>query len=167
MPGIYTVQYDDKEVEPDEFTQIFDFWNSPAELDAFFNYNIKDLQSGYFKSTTITEAIEITVDEANGFEELLLDFENSGFSVLSLFKPLNNFEYRIVDHQKLKGRYRRGWLRIYAIRLTDGSLIITGGAIKLTRLMNRPHLEKELIKLNRVKDFLRAHGISYTEDINL
>ena len=166
VPGIYTVQYDDNEIEPDEFARIFDLWNSPVELDAFFNDNVKDLQSGYFKSITITEAIEMTIDEANGFEELLLDYENNGASVLSLFKPLNNYEYRIGDHQKLKGRYRRGWLRIYAIRLTDGSLIITGGGIKLTRLMNRPHLEKELMKLNKVKDFLKYHGISYTEDIN-
>lgn len=167
VPGIYTVQYDDNEIEPDEFARIFDLWNSPLILDAFFNENIQDLQSGYFKSITIREAIEITIDEANGFEELLLSYESNGANVLNLFKPLNNYEYRIVDHQKLKGRYRRGWLRIYAIRLTDGSLIITGGAIKLTRLMNRPHLEQELNKLNRVKDFLRFHGISYTEDINL
>lgn len=78
VPGIYTVQYDDLEVEHDEFTRIFDLWNSPLFLDAFFNENIQDLHSGYFKSITIREAIEITIDEANGFEELLLSYESNG-----------------------------------------------------------------------------------------
>jgi hypothetical protein len=32
---------------------------------------------------------------------------------------LNNFEYAITVHQKSKARIRKGWLRLYAIRLAE------------------------------------------------
>jgi hypothetical protein len=83
-----------------------------------------------------------------------------------LFKPLNNFEYAISIHQKSKGRVRKGWLRLYAIRLAANCYMVTGGAIKLTADMKRSHLEYELKKSEQTKQFLRTNGIDYPEDLN-
>lgn len=52
------------------------------------------------------------------------------------------------------------WLRIYAIRLEANVYVVTGGAIKLTHLMqDKEHTAMELDKLNRCKAFLKANGV--------
>jgi hypothetical protein len=50
-------------------------------------------------------------------------------------------------------------LRLYAIKLSVGIYIITGGAIKLTRTMQeREHTLQELEKMEKVRNFLiREH----------
>lgn len=57
---------------------------------------------------------------------------------------------------KEKGKpHRRSWLRLYAIKLSAGIYIITGGAIKLTRTMqDRQHTLIELEKMEKVRNFL-------------
>ena len=57
---------------------------------------------------------------------------------------------------KEKGRPSRGsWLRLYAIKLSMGIYIITGGTIKLTRTMQeREHTLQELEKMEKVRNFL-------------
>ena len=47
------------------------------------------------------------------------------------------------------------WLRIYAIRLSEGVYVITGGAIKLTlKMEEREHTQLELVKMEKVRRFL-------------
>jgi hypothetical protein len=51
-------------------------------------------------------------------------------------------------------------LRVYAIRLSTGAYIITGGAIKLTlRMDEREHTRLELEKIERVRNFLLSEHI--------
>ena len=65
------------------------------------------------------------------------------------------------EKAKLKTRGRHSsWLRLYAIRLEKGVFIITGGAIKLTASMaERSHTLQELLKMEKVRNFLLAEGI--------
>ena len=78
----------------------------------------------------------------------------------SLFRPLNNNETAETLLQKDKARLKKrhvhsSWLRIYAIRLSTGDYIITGGAIKLTlKMEEREHTRLELDKIERVRNFL-------------
>lgn len=52
------------------------------------------------------------------------------------------------------------WLRLYAIKLTPGVYIITGGAIKLTATMQeREHTRKELVKMDKVRRYLLEENI--------
>ena len=52
------------------------------------------------------------------------------------------------------------WLRIYVICLEVNVYVVTGGAIKLTHLMqDKEHTAMELDKLNRCKAFLKANGV--------
>lgn len=77
-----------------------------------------------------------------------------------LFRPLNNNEASDVLLQKEKARLKYrfkhpSWLRLYAIKLTTGIYIITGGAIKLTATMQeREHTRIELAKLEKVRRYL-------------
>ena len=67
--------------------------------------------------------------------------------------------------QKEKARLKNklghpSWLRLYAIKLTSGVYIITGGAIKLTATMQeREHTRKKLAKLERVRNFLLQENV--------
>lgn len=63
-------------------------------------------------------------------------------------------------------RIKRGWLRLYAIRLAPNCYLVTGGAIKLTNDMRRKHLQHELMKLDQAKALLRNTGIYYPQDLN-
>ncbi|WP_133998434.1 hypothetical protein [Dinghuibacter silviterrae] len=137
----------------------------------FFDRNKADLHGGFFGSITSEIAVLRTLNEAEKMEDLLYDFLEEGFNgsvnnLQHLFKPLNNFEYTIANHQKSKARIRNGWLRVYAIRLAKNCYLVTGGAIKLSADMKRDHLQLELKKLELSKQFLRFHGIDYPEDLN-
>ncbi len=78
-----------------------------------------------------------------------------------LFRPLNNNRTSEMllgkEKTRLKERIRHhpSWLRIYALKLTSGIYIITGGAIKLTTTMQeRQHTLIELQKMENVRNFL-------------
>ena len=124
-------------------------------LNAFFVENQIDLMSYY--GVTIEEAIMQTIEDSDKLEFLLLELaENDNLD--RLFRPLDNNETGTSllqkDKARLKDRPRHSsWLRIYAIRLSNGAYIITGGAIKLTRTM------AELKKIEQVRNYLLSEHI--------
>lgn len=77
--------------------------------------------------------------------------------------------FKIVFLSLQKGKRsatHSSWLRIYAIRLEQGTYLVTGGAIKLTHLMaDREHTLNELKKMEMVRNYLLAGGIFDTEGI--
>jgi hypothetical protein len=167
--GLWSIQLDSQ--SRSEFEKFFDQVNDIEWLHHFFDHNNADLHSGFFGSITIGVAVSRTLDEAEEMENSLYDFSEQGFkggddNLQHLFKPLNNFEYTITARQKSKARIRKGWLRLYAIRLAENCYLVTGGAIKLTQDMKRAHLQDELRKLEQSKQFLRNSGIDYPEDLN-
>lgn len=154
-----------------EFDDFFDHGNDPKWLYDFFEENKTDLDSGYFGTMSVGEAVSRTIEEVQEMEDVLYEKTEQGLdggieSLQHIFKPLNNFEYAIVDHQKSKARIRNGWVRIYAVRIACNCYIIAGGAIKLTPDMKRKHLRNELRKLDQTKRFLCSNGIDYPEDLN-
>jgi antitoxin component HigA of HigAB toxin-antitoxin module len=75
----------------------------------------------------------------------------------------------ILEKMKARGGHHKGhasWLRIYAIRLSDGVYIVTGGAIKLTATMQeREHTRRELQKIDQVRRFLLSERIIDATDL--
>lgn len=141
---------------------LFDHWNDVMWLNAFFVENQIDLMSYY--GVTIEEAIMQTIEDSDKLEFLLLELaENDNLD--RLFRPLDNNETGTSllqkDKARLKDRPRHSsWLRIYAIRLSNGAYIITGGAIKLTRTMaEREHTQAELKKIEQVRNYLLSEHI--------
>lgn len=141
-----------------ELSKVFAKWNDVDWLSAFFLKNIADLSS-YFKITDITQAVMDTIDDSHKLECVLLDLSPDA-DLSMLFRPLNNSEASDVLLQKEKARLKYrfkhpSWLRLYAIKLTTGIYIITGGAIKLTATMQeREHTRIELAKLEKVRRYL-------------
>lgn len=162
---LFSVQYDDKEC--DELAYLMQIWNDVEFLRDFFKEYETDLKSGYYDVNTVNEAIRKTIDDANKLEQLLLKTAKSGKhnrsgTLQTIFKPLNNEEYSIPDFQasKLKIPRKKSWLRIYAIRIAPNLFVISGGAIKLNHKMNeKEYLQKELFKLNIVKEYLKENEL--------
>lgn len=141
---------------------LLDHWNDVEWLNTFFAENQIDLLSYYFVS--IEEAIIHTIEDSGRLEYALLQLAEDD-DLDRLFRPLNNYEtgnsILQKDKARLKDRPRHSsWLRIYAIRLSNGAYIITGGAIKLTRTMEeRKHTQAELEKIERVRNYLLSEHI--------
>jgi hypothetical protein len=168
--GVWSIQM--PEQKENEFELFFDRLRNEDWLYNFFDKNNADLYSGFFRNMTIEDAVSNTLEEIEEMEDALYHYAEQGFKDKSttlqhLFRPLNNFEYTIAIYQKSKARIKRGWLRLYAIRLSANCYIVTGGAIKLTHDMNRAHLQYELSKLERVKTFLRSNGIDFPEYLKI
>lgn len=167
--GLWAIQLDG---EPQsEFDRFFNWITDAERLYNFFDENRGDLHRGFFGNISIEDAVSRTLEEAGEMEDSLYDYSELGFegantTLQYLFKPLNNFEYAIASLQKSKARIRKGWLRLYAIRLAENCYLVTVGAIKLTQDMKKAHLQDELRKLELAKQFLRNNGIDFPEDLN-
>jgi hypothetical protein len=98
---------------------------------------------------------------------IFVRFKDKSITLQHLFRPLNNYEYTISVPQKSKARIHRGWLRLYAIRLSANCYVVTGGAIKLTHDMKSADLQYELSKLERTKSFLSYNGIDFPEYLKI
>jgi hypothetical protein len=91
-------------------------------------------------------------------------------SITDIFRPFHEGEYLInlVNEQHfIKGRptfTTPPMLRLYAIKLPEDVILITGGAIKLTKQNNRAHLIHETAQLRRVNAFMKENQINYIED---
>lgn len=157
---LWAVREDDSESH--ELEILLDHWNNVVWLREFFINNIDDINAHYHVS--IEDAIWDTIEDSEELENLLMELGESD-DLDKMFRPLNNNETAESVLQKDKTRIatrprHSSWLRIYAIRLSTGAYIITGGAIKLTfRMEDREHTRHELTKIERVKNFLLSEHI--------
>ncbi len=154
---LYSVQYDNQEV--DEWQRLFNLWLKDTDyLRSFFEEHKDDLFYGHYKGITIDEAILKTQKEAKKMKQNILNYAKEcgqgldTFSLNTLFKPLDNKDFSNSSYERDKSK--RSWLRIYAIRVESNLFVVSGGTIKLTKKMDRPHLEKELEKLELTRNFL-------------
>ena len=162
---LFSAQFEGEELNDtgeiqNAFSKVRADWSDPNWFRSFFTEFRQDYFDFYGSAKLnriVIEALEFADDL---FEELaehvvLGDLE-------SLFKPLENSEnVQIYDLQKLKvkGRERKSYLRLYAVRFRD-EFVITGGTIKLTKFMrDRQHTRKELNRLEAVARFLRQNDI--------
>lgn len=153
---------------------LFDQWNDVMWLRTFFKKNWLDLAS-YFKITDINQAIEDTIEDSDRLQGIIMDISPDA-NLDEIFHPLENFRTSDILLGKEKARLKRtvrhtSWLRIYAIKLSEGVYVITGGAIKLTlKMEEREHTKLELAKMERVRSFLLNENIidddSFVEYMN-
>lgn len=142
---------------------MFDRWNDVSWLRAFFKSNFEDLSS-HFKITDVNKAIYDTIDDAERLQCLIMDISPEA-DLDKIFRHLEPSRVSEVllgkEKAKLENRpTHASWLRIYAIKLSGGIYIITGGAIKLTATMQeRQHTIDELRKMEMVRNFLLDENI--------
>ena len=158
--------------DSDEFTLAFRNWNDTEYLESFFEENKKDLQSGFYGSITIEQAIFSTLDEASDFESKIRevakigDFESQNSLQDLVFMPLHkNAQNHKLQESKAYGANNKSWLRIYAVRISPECFIVSGSAIKLTATMGeRGHTKKELEKLKVTATYLKENGLLDEDD---
>lgn len=172
--GLFSIQLSGE--TEDELTKCLEHWLDPIYLHGFFTTHQDDLNSGYYgKKISIQQAISFTRDEAYHLFEKLNELAISGIesndkSLSLAFQPLRNGDYsqKELQQEKAKTTFQKRWLRIYAIRIASNTFIVTGGAIKLVKTMDeRPHLQKELQKLNDVRNYLYEEGILDKDDFEM
>src|SRR5690606_25003187 len=124
---------------------------------------LKENKADIPKNLTINMLESYIIEDSEELDNQLIKIsENEEQELEQFFSPLHNQEYQIRSLSLRKKRER--YLRMYAIRVDSDLFVITGGAIKLTYLMeDRPHTKEELGKLNTAKDFLVSKGI-FDED---
>ena len=162
--GLFAVHFSDQ--PRDEFRSLFDFWSDPELLEDFFESNRADLAQDRYQHPSVDDAVLWTLEESKILQKVLYERAKQGqgdpYNTLqTLFRPLESIDSRSLSYQRNKvyGRRHKGWLRIYAIRLNPNTFVVTGGAIKLTQRMDeRKHTQSELVKLERVKQFLISNG---------
>jgi len=169
---LWAVRYDGE--KDNSLYTLFDQWSDVMWLRSFFKKNWQDLIS-YFKITDINQAIEDTIEDSDRLQGIIMDISPDA-NLDEIFHPLENFRTTDSLLSKEKARLKRqeghsSWLRIYAIKLSEGVYVITGGAIKLTlKMEEREHTRQELIKLEKVRSFLLNENIidddSFVEYMN-
>lgn len=154
---LYAFQYEGS--EENELDRLLELWSNPVFLHAFLTKNRQDLPKGLdWRSMA-----EQLLDCVDMLQDLLIQmYENPEESLDQFFVPLVNLE---SAPKVLSLRKRRiSYLRLYALRIDSDCFVITGGAIKLTRLMQeRIHTNEELFKLQKARDYLKSKGIFDTD----
>lgn len=137
-----------------ELKRTLSLWNDDEYLEQFYEDNILDMKGMSFE--TFSRDIILA---ANQLDDRIYDLSVSDFPNFdTFFKPLDNQEYQFKILSKRKGRVSD--LRLYALKIDDNCYVITGGAIKLTHLMEqRLHTTVERNKLDRCRRFLNENGI--------
>jgi hypothetical protein len=137
-----------------ELNRILALWNDLNYIVQFLNNNQQD--TGPDSIENLAEQISY---DATCIDDLLLSIAKSNtLNFESFFKPLRNSEYQLTALSLQKGR--KNYLRIYALKIDENCFVITGGAIKLTHLMeDREHTQRELQKLENAKQYLKNNGV--------
>jgi hypothetical protein len=155
---LYSVIYDGESIN--EFQKLFNRWGDPYWLNKFFKANLADLKGDAWGGITIEKAIRDTRVQAKEMQKAILAIANGqsiDFRMLSdYFEPLSDGKFGKFEWDKGKGLLNHNWLRIYAIRCSKNTYVITGGGIKLTRNMSPQHLQEEILKLKQAENFLRS-----------
>ena len=165
---LWSVVYDGD--TKDILTKTLSNWIDIDYLTSFFVANREDLQV-YFRITNLDEAVFDTIADATSLACLILDLSPTA-SLNGLFRPLQPYRMSEMSLSKEKAKGNRvsghpSWLRIYAIKLDDNVFLITGGAIKLTHLMEeREHTLEELKKMEQVRRYLIDNGVFDSEGLN-
>lgn len=162
---LWSVRYDDQDECDDALRALFNQCTDTEFLFGFFSENEDDLKR-LSRHIDVETAVARTIREAELIEEVLLDLSSES-NLDTIFRPLDNYNTHEAVLSKEKGRLKEGrhvnspsWLRIYALRLSNGQYLITGGAIKLTKGMKeRKHTLEEFNKMGKVRDFLQEKGI--------
>lgn len=170
--GIWSVCFPEDSVggeDRDVYSILMDEkWVDTSYLLDFFTKNEDHLKHPFWGGISIDEAVDKVYDEINFLDSELYEIEtnaqNSKRKLSDIFKKLHDNVYSInfdkEDYRKAKPNVSKPIIRIYGIELEDGTIIITGGVLKVTAKIDDTDLEKETKRLKRVQSYLKENGIT-------
>jgi hypothetical protein len=160
----------------DIITVLFEKWDDTDYLVEFLNTHISDLSAPYWNGISIDTAVNLIREEVMWLQEKLICIESPweenckgmNITVKSIFENFYNNDYVVNNSDRLvKGKAGGipAFLRLYGVELSDGTIIISGGAIKLTGSMNKKHLIEEKNKLIALDEFLAINNIKTVAEL--
>ena len=155
IKDIYSILMDDK-------------WSDDQYLLEFIKQNEECLNDNYWTGVDMFEIINnIKIEMASFDEELYLADQNKQMnnsrSLDKIFLKLHQNIYSLntfnETYRKARPNLSRSIIRLYGIELSDKTIIITGGTLKLKQKMIGENFDKELKNLKRVQTYLNKQGI--------
>jgi hypothetical protein len=132
-----------------EYDRLMEQWTDVSYLRAYAKQN---------KIADVTNFAHEIRQDAEYIDDLIESIARQNHKLESFFKPLYNLEMGVKFLSLQKGR--RYKLRIYAIKIDENLFVITGGAIKITLLMDdHPDTQLEKVKLNQAKDYFKKQQV--------
>lgn len=164
---LYAIQTGDSS---DVFTECFENWQDPLYIAEYLESQPPILP---FFGVGKKEARKLILKESNKFYTEILSIVKGENPVSTLdnyiFTPLHetdDFNKPLLPTKAYGTVSGKSFLRIYAIRLSDGSYLVVGGMIKLHRTMQESEEGKEILKKLKVwENYLRNNRISDAFDI--
>lgn len=129
-----------------------------------------DFKSGYH-DIPISKAITVIGQQFEAVTDKIMDCVDAGLDLDAVFTPLHDTDYKLYTYKYVKTKettykYRKCFIRLYAIRLNEKTFLFIGGGIKLTKSMQEDDdLASILQRFDNVKSFLQANDLSSEENI--
>jgi hypothetical protein len=155
IKDIYSILMDDK-------------WSDDKYLLEFIKQNEECLNDNYWVGVDMFEIINnLKIEMASFDEELYLADQNKQMnnsrSLDKIFLKLHQNIYSLntfnETYRKARPNLSRSIIRLYGIELSDKTIIITGGTLKLKQKMIGENFDIELKNLKRVQTYLNKQGI--------
>ncbi len=171
---LWSVCYPEDQIEDnlkDVYSILMDeLWSDVLYLFEFIKKEIKTegYDASFWNRMSIQEIIDKILDEVKIFDEELsyvesLDQKNASRRLDKIFVKLHQNIYSLNStndsHRKARPKINKSIIRLYGIELSDKTIIITGGTLKLKLKMVGVHFDKEIRNLKRVEAYLKSQGI--------
>ena len=135
-----------------EYERLMDLWTDVSYLRNYAKVN---------NVSNINQFVAGRLLDAENIQDLLEELSENNQPLEHYFRPLYNDEtgFKILSLQKGRVSNRDG-LRIYAIKIDDDCFVITGGAIKMSQLMeDHPDTDNELTKIKKAQDYFKENNV--------
>lgn len=158
----------------DIFHILLNRWKDTEFLDTFFNKENNEKRLNEYWNLTIDQAFNRVELESLRYQiELKAVIEQKpgyeNFKIKDLFEKLHTNKTVLTraneTHRKGKPDFENPLLRLYGVELSDETIIVTGGGIKLYDTMQASGLEDEITQMKRVQKFLDEQGIISREGL--
>lgn len=156
----------------DAFHQCFENWQDVEYVYNFFKSRPQALE---FYGVDHRTAVRLILSESEQFFDDILNIAENKTNATSLdkiiFQPLHkgdDFDLPIVETKAYGKESGRSFLRLYAIRLSDGAYIVVGGLIKTTEALQACDDGKAMLeKLKKIAGILRKSQMFDAFDIGI
>lgn len=155
----------------DAFHQCFENWQDVEYVYNFFKSRPEAL---LYYGVDHRTAVRLILRESEQFFDDILNIaeeENATSLDKIIFQPLHNgddFDLPMIETKAYGKESGRSFLRLYAIRLSDGAYIIVGGLIKTTEALQDCEEGKAVLKkLKEIAGILRKSEMFDAFDIGI
>lgn len=174
---LYSISFDEEDLN--EYQRVFREWHDLDYLVNFFSENKDSVNTDFWKNAGLDpdspdKSAERVIDEADSLETYISQLvANCSNGIKPDFDEYFHFlggKYKCLwslEPVKSYGTDSPSLLRLYAIKIDANCYLIVYGGIKLGEtIQNSPVLKDKVFnKIDSVLSFLKANGITDSEDI--